>query len=120
MFLVKKNELNRLIASFMLIIIGIAIIPFSAFHKHHYNICDVASSTPIQFKKEKDVAKEHLHQYEKQCFLCIQSHVQLYSLVTAYEGFVDHLCIAQYTPSEIHYDFISRSDLSSRAPPVIV
>lgn len=59
----------------LLLSIGIASVPILLLHHHsHTNDCDVAENIPNKFKKEKDHYPKHYHTFEKECFLCFETH----------------------------------------------
>lgn len=71
----KKSGFVYVLSVLLMFSIGISSMPLSLLHHHeHENECDIASNIPEKFKKEKNQYPKHYHSFEKECFLCFETH----------------------------------------------
>lgn len=105
----------------LLLAISVSSLPLSLLHQHeHVNECDIASSIPDKFKKEKDTYPKHYHTFEADCFLCFENHLtKTYTKVNLSNTVLRSIKIV-YTQKNISVPKISVVELKGRDPPVFL
>lgn len=98
--------------------VSISSLPLSLLHHHeHANDCDIASSIPNKFKKEKDDYPKHYHTHEADCFLCYENHLSNAKETDAITKTILSSCNIILSEKLYVVHQISIIDLKGRDPP---